>query len=140
MAGAKCSSMKTLASLALVAALIQSPSASAQDAQGRVLGIYREAAPGVLVDASMLAPRQATRWLDVELDGDQPTRKHAWVMLPDGMRASIGDRVALRLGEPKSNELAAILPPLAVNRAFAISPAASELAERASSGASRAAR
>ena len=61
------------------------------------------------------------RWLDVELEGDlPPSGKRQLVLLPRGMEAAPGDRVALRLGEPKSTQLAEVLPAVATNRALAV--------------------
>ncbi len=124
-----------VAALLMAAASLYHVTARAQETQGSVRAIYWEAAPGVLVGAGMLHRRGAARWLDVELDDVRP-EAHARVLVfsPDGMEPSVGDRVALRLGEPKSTQLAAILPPVTVNRALAVVPG---LAETASAGASK---
>jgi hypothetical protein len=137
MAGAKWLAMRTAAVVLLSATLLYAASSAAQEATGRVRGIYYEASRGVLVDAQMLRRPGATRWLDVELDGDQaPEKKRQLVLLPRDMNAAIGDVVALRLGEPKSTQLAEVLPAVAVNRARAIQPHAPQFAGNASTGAS----
>ncbi|MGE5641291.1 MAG: hypothetical protein ACM30H_14470 [Clostridia bacterium] len=126
--------MRALLALFCIAALLYVPAAGAQETTGRVRGILFEAAPGVLVDASMMRSASAARWLDVELDGDVPlSRKRQLVLLPRGMEASLGDRVALRLGEPKSTQLAGVLPAVASNRALAVNPQAPKFADNASS-------
>jgi hypothetical protein len=85
----------------------------------------------------MLRGAKAARWLDVELDGEQSAeRKRQLVFMPESMSASVGDHVALRLGEPKSTQLAEVLPAVAVNRAFAINPQP-QFAGSASTGSSR---
>jgi hypothetical protein len=129
--------MRPILALLLSASLLHAASAAAQEATGRVRGIYYEASRGVLVDAQMLRRPGAARWLDVELDGDQPPQqKHQLVLLPRDMNASIGDAVALRLGEPKSTQLAEVLPAVTVSRARAIQPQARQFAGEASIGAS----
>ncbi len=133
--------MRALLGLFCIAALLYVPSAGAQEATGRVRGILFEAAPGVLVDASMMRGASAARWLDVELEGDVPlSRKRQLVLLPRGMEASLGDRVALRLGEPKSTQLAGVLPAVAANRALAVNPQGPKFADNASAEASAAPR
>jgi hypothetical protein len=131
--------MRTVLTVFCLATLLYVGNAGAQEATGRVRGIYFEAARGVLVDASMLRRPGAVRWLDVELDGDlAPERKRQLVLLPKGMDASLGDAVALRLGEPKSTQLAEVLPAVAMNRALAVNPQGPQFAEGASTGASQA--
>ena len=137
MAGAKSASMKTVVSLLCLAALLYAGSTPAQDATGRVRGVYYEASRGVLVDASMLRGAKARRWLDVELDGQiAGEARRELVLLPQGMDAVIGDRVALRLGEPKSTQLAEVLPGVAINRALAVE-SQPQFAGGASAGSSR---
>ena len=130
--------MRTVISLCCLAALLYLSTANAQEATGRVRAVYYEASRGVLVDASMLRSSKAQRWLDVELDGQiagAPRRE--LVLLPQGMSAAVGDRVALRLGEPKSTQLAEVMPALAVHRALSIE-SQPQFAGGASTGSSRA--
>jgi hypothetical protein len=91
--------------------------ANAQEATGRVRAIYYEAARGVLVDARMSHRPSAIRWADVELQG-----RSVLVQMPSGLSAGVGDLVAVRLAAPKSNQLAQILPQVAVSRALEINP------------------
>lgn len=131
--------MRTAISLLFLTALLFPAAAAAEEAMGRVRGIYYEAARGVLVDAKMNRRAAAPRWADVELEGEHaPERKRQLVQLPPEMNASVGDLVALRLGEPKSTQLAEVLPATAANRALAVTPQAPQFAGTASSGASSA--
>ena len=82
----------------------------AAETSGRVRALYYEAARGVLVEARMLHGAGATRWADVEADG-----RRLLVRVPAGMSAAVGDVVAVRLADPKSSQLAQILPALAVD-------------------------
>ncbi|MBV8030677.1 MAG: hypothetical protein JO035_04140 [Betaproteobacteria bacterium] len=117
--------------LFLLAASMFASAANAQEATGRVRGIYVEAARGVLVELSMARGARGTRWLDVELDAEVlAERKRQLVVLPSGMSASVGDAVALRLGEPKSSQLAAVMPLISVNRALAVRPGTPIIAEQ----------
>jgi len=129
--------MRTVLTLACIAGLLYLSSASAQEATGRVRAVYYEASRGVLVDAGMLRGKKAARWLDVELDAGIGAGRRELVLLPEGMSASVGDRVALRLGEPKSTQLAEVLPAIAVNRAYAVE-SQPQFASGASAGSSRA--
>jgi len=95
--------MRTLAACLL--ALFAVPAAHAEDVTGSVRGIYYEASRGVLVDASMLRRASATRWVDVEL----ADKSRHLVQLPAKLNASIGDLVAVQLGEPKTAALASVL-------------------------------
>jgi hypothetical protein len=95
--------MRTLAACLL--ALLVVPAAHAEDTTGFVRGIYYEASRGVLVDASMLRRASATRWVDVEL----ADKSRHMVQLPAKMNASIGDLVAVQLGEPKTMAMASVL-------------------------------
>jgi hypothetical protein len=106
----------------LLLAAVLSP-ASAEDATGRVRAIYYQAGPGVLVDAKMLHSPSAIRWADVDVRG-----RSVLVQMPAEMNAKPGDLVAVRLAEPKSSQLAQILPELAVSRAIAIDPQAPQFA------------
>ena len=87
----------------------------AEEATGRVRAIYYEAARGVLVEARLVRQSSAIRWADVELPG-----RRVLVQMPAGMNAAVGDAVAVRLGEPKSSQLAQILPGVTVARAVGI--------------------
>jgi hypothetical protein len=91
--------------------------ANAEEAVGRVRTIYYEAAHGVLVDARLSHRASAIRWADVQLPG-----RMALVQMPAGLNAGVGDLVAVRLAEPKSSQLAQILPQVAVSRALEINP------------------
>ncbi len=93
------------------------PPANAQEASGRVRAIYYEAARGVLVDARLSRRTSAIRWADVELPG-----RMVLVQMSAGLNAGVGDLVAVRLAEPKSSQLAQILPQVAVSRALEINP------------------
>ena len=129
--------MKATAVLLCIAAALAPANSSAEEAAGRVRGIYYEAARGVLVDAKMLRRQGAPRWADVELDGDHaPERRRQLVQIPEGMQAAVGDTVALRLGEPKSTQLAGTLPILLENRALAVRPQSPQFAGGPSTGAS----
>src|SRR5258705_2600052 len=86
--------------------------ANAEEAIGRVRTVYYEAARGVLVDAKMARRASAIRWADVEVQG-----RMVLVQMPSGLEAGVGDLVAVRLAEPKSNQLAQILPQVAVSPA-----------------------
>jgi hypothetical protein len=129
--------MKTALAIFCFASLLYVPCAGAEEATGRVRGVYYEAARGVLVEAKMQRPLSAARWVDVELDGDlPPERKRQLVQMPADLHVQAGDRVALRLGEPKSTQLAEILPFVAMNRALAVNPQPPQFAGSASAGAS----
>jgi hypothetical protein len=129
--------MRTALVTFCIGTLLFACSASAEEATGRVRGVYYEAARGVLVDAKMLRRPSAIRWVDVELTGDHPPeRKRQLVQLPSEMNAAVGDVVAVQLGEPKSTQLAQILPAVAVNRAIKVDPQAPQFAGSASTGAS----
>jgi hypothetical protein len=47
---------------------------------------------------------------------------NAQVRMPAAFNAGVGDLVAVRLAEPKSSQLAQILPQVAVSRALEINP------------------
>lgn len=111
--------------------------ALAEEATGKVRGIYYEVSRGVLVDASMLRRPSAKRWADVELIGEHAPERQL-VELPADMAAAVGDVLALRLGEPKSTQLAEILPAVAANRALAVNPREPRFAATAPIGASSA--
>jgi hypothetical protein len=91
--------------------------ANAQEVTGRVRAIYYEAAHGVLVDAKLTRRPSKIRWADVELAG-----RMVLVQMPAGFDPLVGDLVAVRLAEPKSSQLAQILPQVAVSRALEINP------------------
>lgn len=137
MAGAKYLRMRTALAISCIAAALLAAPAAAEETAGRVRGIYYEAARGVLVDAKMLRSPSVARWADVELDGDlPPERKRQLVQIPAGMTAAVGDAVAVRLGEPKSTQLAELLPSTKANRALAVTPQSPQFAGNASAGAS----
>ena len=130
--------MRTALTLFCIACLLYLSPAGAEEATGRVRGIYYEASRGVLVDARMLRRPSAVRWADVELDGTHaPERKRQLVQMPAEMNAAIGDLVSVRLGEPKSTQLAGILPAIAMNRATTVNPDGPQFAGGASTGASK---
>ena len=106
-----------------------------EEAVGRVRAVYFQAAPGVMVDASMLRRPGAIRWAEVEIDG--PAKRLALVQLPKEMQASVGDILTVDLAGPKSMALA-LGEPISVSRATAVQPQ-SQIAGpgSASSGASR---
>ena len=91
--------------------------ANADEAIGRVRTIYYEAAKGVLVDAKLSRRGSLIRWADVEVQG-----RMVLVQIPGAMNAAIGDVVAVRLAEPKSSQLAQILPQVAVSRVLEVNP------------------
>jgi hypothetical protein len=91
--------------------------ANAEEAIGRVRTVYYEAARGVLVDAKMTRRASVIRWVDVEVNG-----RMVLVQMPAALNAAVGDVVAVRLAEPKSNQLAQILPQVAVSRALEVNP------------------
>ena len=91
--------------------------ANAAETIGRVRTVYHEAARGVLVDAKLARRASAIRWADVEVQG-----RMMLVQIPAGLNAGVGDLVAVRLAEPKSNQLAQILPQVAVSRALEVNP------------------
>lgn len=129
--------MRTVLFLCFLGSCLLAPSAAAEEAAGRVRGVYYEVGRGVLVDASFHRSPSARRWVDVELVGDYPEpRKRQLVLMPQGMTAGVGDMVALRLGDPKATQLTELLPSLAVNRALAVNPQAPRFAGAASTGAS----
>jgi hypothetical protein len=94
--------------------------ARAEETIGRVRALYYEAARGVLVEAKMLHPPSAIRWVDVEVSSGR-----ILVQLSSDMNPAPGDLVAVRLANPKSTQLAHILPEVAVNRAVEIPGASS---------------
>lgn len=86
--------------------------AGAQETIGRVRAIYYEAARGVLVEQRMAHARASIRWADVET-----ASRRLLVELPSDMDPAPGDLVAVRLADPKTSQLAQILPAVAINRA-----------------------
>lgn len=128
----------TIAATVLTVATLLSSPGVAQELNGRVHGVYFQAAPGVLVDSSMLHARTARRWADVQPEGPQSfPRGRELVELPAGTQAAPGDTVVYRAGQAKSTELAEVLPAIAANRAISVSPEAPQFAESASTGASK---
>jgi len=91
--------------------------ANAEEAIGRVRTVYYEAAKGVLVDAKLSRRGSVIRWADVEVQG-----RMVLVQIPGAMNAAVGDVVAARMAEPKSSQLAQILPQVAVSRVLEVNP------------------
>ena len=104
--------MKAALVWALLGALAVCP-AYAEEAAGRVDAVYYEAAPGILVAARLGGKAGGTRWADVDVGG-----RKVLARVPDDMSVSAGDRIAVRLGAPKSSQLSYILPTTAVSRAL----------------------
>jgi hypothetical protein len=94
--------------------------ANAEETVGRVRAIYYEAAPGVLVDSRFAHRSTAIRWADVDVGGRSVLAK----MAPE-LRARVGERVAVRLADPKSTPLAQVLPDVATARALEAVPESS---------------
>jgi hypothetical protein len=90
----------------------------AEEATGRVRGMYYEAARGVVVDVGMLRKASAARWADVELEDGQ----RVLVQLPRGIDAEVGDRVSLHLGDGKWTQLAAEVSVLRNSRITQVLP------------------
>jgi hypothetical protein len=88
--------MKTLYMLAFGALLLGGATAVRADESGRVRAFYYEAAPGVLVDASMARPG-AARWADVELESSVSDRRRVLVRVPPQLDANVGDYVGVQL-------------------------------------------
>jgi hypothetical protein len=104
---------------AVVAGLLMSFPATAEELAGMVREIYYEAGPGILLQ---WRPRMgsARRWADVDVDG-----RRVLARVPDDMRVSPGHGIAVVLGAPKSMPLAQALPMTAVSRAVALDSSAS---------------
>jgi hypothetical protein len=106
--------------------------AEAEQLIGRVQALYVQAAPGVLMEAAGIgkgsahAPGESAQahWADVEVDG----RMHL-VRVPAELRMRVGDRVSVRLSEPRSTHIARVLPTVAESRALSIEPAGARVAE-----------
>jgi hypothetical protein len=99
--------------------------AEGEEVFGRVQALYAQGATGVLLEAA-LAPRSApVRWADVDVDG----RTHL-VRVPAELRPRVGDRVSVRLREPRSTHVARILPTLDESRALAVEPESAHIADR----------
>ena len=115
--------------LALLASLVCLafgwPSGAAAEEAGRVVGLYHEAARGVLLESRFAAPAGARRWADVQL-----AERRVLVQLPEELEPRLGDHVAVRLAEPRGSALARALPMATVARALRIEPQASRIAER----------
>jgi len=103
--------MRTFA--AALAVFLLSLPAGAEEAAGTVMAVYYEASRGVLLQWRARAG-SGVRWADVDLGG-----RKVLARIPDGMRVSPGDRIAVLLGEPKSMPLAQALPTAAISRAVA---------------------
>jgi hypothetical protein len=103
--------------LALVAFgifLFLSP-ANAEEAVGRLRAVYYEAAPGVLVESRFAHSRSGIRWADIDVGG-----RRVLARMPAEVQAGVGERVAVRLADPKSSQLAQVLPTLSTARAFEV--------------------
>jgi len=109
----------TLALVGFGIFLFLSP-AEAEETVGRVRAIYYEAAPGVLVEARFAHRATAIRWADVDVRGRSVLAK-----MPREVQAGIGEQVAVRLADPKSSQLAQVLPALAAARALEAVPESS---------------
>lgn len=94
--------------------------AFAEELSGRVDALYVEAANGVLLEERFAGARPGARWADVSV-GD----RRVLARVPEEMRIRRGDRIAVRVGTPKSNPLAYVLPTTTVSRALAPDPNAS---------------
>src|SRR5688572_31540029 len=110
--------MRALLACALLSLAAWAAPCLAEEATGRVRGMYYEAARGVVVDASMLRKISAARWADVELDGGQ----RVLVQLPRGIDAGVGDLVSLHLGDGKWTQLAADVAVLRNSRITQVLP------------------
>jgi hypothetical protein len=130
MPGAQFSPMRTALACLCFGILVFASPAQSEETTGRIRAVYYEAARGVLVDAKMLYRASATRWADVDVQG-----RRMLVQMPVEMMAGVGDLVAVRLGEPKSSQLAQILPTVTVSRAIEIEPGSPQFAGSATSGA-----
>jgi hypothetical protein len=113
--------MRTALGFILLACLLVSLSARADEVTARVRAIYYQAAGGVLVEPSLLRRPGAARWADIEL----ADRRRALVQLPAGMEARIGDVVAVQLATPKSIDTA---EPMRVSRVTEIKARDTQLA------------
>ncbi len=107
----------------LLAFLLAPTPAWPADVLGKVQALYYESARGVFLDARMLRNTAATRWADVDIEG-----RVMLVQLPAGMSALPGDMVSVRLGEPKSGQLARVLPTTVISRALEVNPQPSQVA------------
>jgi hypothetical protein len=105
--------------LCAVLALAAAFPAGAEEVPGRVDGVYYEAARGVFVPARGDEAR-GRRWADVDVGG-----RKVLARVPDEMRVAPGDLISVRLGEPKSSQLATVLPTTTVTRALGADPNAS---------------
>ena len=118
--------MRPLLACALLSLAAWTAPCLAEEATGRVRGMYFEAARGVVVDESMLRKTSAARWADVELDGG----RRVLVQLPRGIDAGVGDLVSLHLGDAKWTQLAAEVAVLRNSRITQVLPS-SQLASPA---------
>lgn len=101
--------------------LVAARPASAEDAFGRVDGVYYQAAPGVLVAAKLQRGSSVARWADVDLGSG----RRVLARIPDDQQVSAGQRIFVRVGDAKSSQLAQVLPTTAVSRAVGPDPNAS---------------
>jgi hypothetical protein len=112
--------MKPLLALVAFGIFLFLSPANAEEAVGRLRGIYYEAAPGVLVESRFSHSRSAIRWADIDVGG-----RRVLARMPAEVQAVVGERVAVRLADPKSSQLAQVVPTLAVSRALEIVPESS---------------
>jgi hypothetical protein len=111
--------MKILCAISLLALLGASGAACGEEAVGRVRAVYFEAARHVYVDTrAQRAPASARLWADVELGSVfEPEKKRALVQIPQELKASPGDVVAVDLQPEQLSRLTANqVPMLRVSR------------------------
>lgn len=106
---------------AAAAAAAAAPARAAEEALGRIDGLYYQTAPGVLVAAKLQRLPRGERWADVDLGNG----RRVLARIPADMNVAPGDRIAVRVGDPKSSPLAQVLPTTTVSRAIGPDPNAS---------------
>ena len=116
--------MKTVLALFGFGLFLAMTPAQGEEVLGRVRALYAQAANGVLLEASLAARNARVRWADVEVDG----RTHL-VRVPRELLPRVGDRVSVRLGEPRSTHVARVLPTVAESRALSLEPAGAHVAD-----------
>jgi P pilus assembly chaperone PapD len=111
--------MKVLCGFVFAFLCAASSTLHAEVALGRVRAIYVEAARNVLVDyRGQHAPAWARVWADVELGGILDTeRRRVLVQVPQELRVSPGDTVAMQIEETQLSRITANqVPMLRVSR------------------------